>query len=77
MHREVEDGMGFAGLVPSKSEKAQIERNKQEHKRTWNAALASIHIPNEMAVARTADKLKIEATKVAAVWMTMLEEMKK
>jgi len=37
--------------------------------------ILSMYVPTEHAVAAAADKYGISATKAAAVWMTMIEEM--
>lgn len=41
------------------------------------AALKSLREPSPRAVARTADAMQMDATKVAGVWMTMVDAMLK
>lgn len=42
-----------------------------------STAIKSMHEPDPHAVALVADKLKLTATQVAAVWMLLIEEMGK
>jgi len=50
---------------------------KSYYEEITKAALQSIHEPDPHAVAIVADRLQMDATKVAAVWMLMVEEMGK
>ncbi len=50
---------------------------QDELKRQATDCLKSIHEPDPHVVAIVADKLKMDPTKVAAVWMLMIEELGK